>query len=156
MEPSDSHQLVTGRIRSTHKEIKKLQVHWLDLKSPDPLSPQRVCVRDVSLPGTPPPCTHPLQQQLCPDIYLAADQMAAFVTFFATFPWLTAMCPNRCPSAQDLRAAQAQPSWQSHSNSSCIYGIIWCLSYQLGCLQGQESRWGLFVLHHQCLEQGPP
>ena len=52
-----------GRMR-THKEIKKLQVHGLDLESPDPLSSQRVCVHDVSLPGTPPPCTHPLQQQL--------------------------------------------------------------------------------------------
>ena len=129
-------------MRRTHKEIEKLQVHWLDLKSPDPLSPQRICILDVSLPGTPPPCTHPLQQQIWPDIYLVADQMAALVTFFATFPWLTAMCPNRCPSPQDLRGAQAQSLWQSHSNSACIYRIIWYLSYQLGCLQGHESRVG--------------
>ena len=129
-------------MRRTHKEIEKLQVHWLDLKSPDPLSPQRICILDVSLPGTPPPCTPPLQQQIWPDIYLVADQMAALVTFFATFPWLTAMRPNRCPSPQDLRGAQAQSLWQSHSNSACIYRIIWYLSYQLACLQGHESRVG--------------
>lgn len=49
------------QVEAGRKEIKKLQVHWLFLKSSDPPSPRRVHIAFVmfSLLGTPPACTLP-------------------------------------------------------------------------------------------------
>lgn len=110
----------------THKEIKKLQVHWLDLKSPDPHHLKGSVVMFPCL-GLIHPAPTSSNNKSDLGIYLVPDQMAALVTFFATFLGLTAMCPNRCLPHRDLRAVLSALMAVTQQFCMDLAGLFGCL-----------------------------